>query len=261
MTSSNKLITLLNWVLYSLCGLITAFLFSWIILAQFNFGYSWLHDTLHIQQHADKYGPQNRYRKNFQFTNSQEKIRLFAAINTSIHNHGAGLSAIKYKHPNGKELGTLLHHAEIIHLKDVANLLDVLKVLGALACISWIAFVILFLLKKIPRPNFKQQLLGITAFVGTASILVLLIGPVTVFYAFHEWIFPENHQWFFYYQESLMTILMKAPDLFGVIAIILTVLAMVIFITMNITTHQTLNYFTKAPKPSINKKHSKIKTL
>ena len=259
MTTSNKLITPICWVLYSLCGLITAFLFSWIILAQFNFGYSWLHNTLQIQQHADKYGPQNRYRKNFQFTNSQEKIRLFAAINTSIHNHGAGLSAIKYTHPNGKELGTLLHHAEIIHLKDVANLLDVLKIMGLVACVIWLTFVTLFSLRKIPIPNFKQQILGITAFVSVSSLLVLLIGPVSVFYAFHEWIFPEDHKWFFYYQESLMTILMKAPDLFGVIAILLTCLAMVIFIAMNITTNQTLSYFTKEHTSPRNRKHSKIK--
>lgn len=257
MTPSKKLITPISWVFYSLCGLVTAFLFSWIILAQFNFGYSWLHNSLQIQQHADKYGPQNRYRKNFQFTNAQEKTRLFAAINDSIHKHGAGLSTIKYKHPNGKELGTLLHHAEIIHLKDVANLLDVLKVMGFLACVIWVMFVILFSLNKLPKPNFKQQILGISAFVTASSLLILLIGPVTVFYAFHEWIFPENHKWFFYYQESLMTILMKAPDLFGIIAILLTVLAMVIFITLNITTNHFLTYFAKNDIAPVKKKHSK----
>ncbi len=254
MITYNKFITPISWVLYSLCGLILAFLLSWLILAKFNFGYAWLHDTLEIQQHAERYGPQNRYRKNFQLTNKQEKVRLFAAINSSIHNHGSGLSTIKYKHKNGKELGALLHQAEIIHLKDVANLLDTLKVIAAIACATWIIFVILFSRRRIPRPNFKQQILGITAFVALASLLVILIGPVTVFYAFHEWIFPENHKWFFYYQESLMTILMKAPDLFGVIALFLTTLAMALFIAINVAITQVFTYFSKNNFTLTNKK-------
>ena len=242
MITYNKFITPISWVLYSLCGLIIAFLLSWLILAKFNFGYAWLHDTLKIQQHAEKYGPQNRYRKNFQFTNKQEKVRLFAQINSSIHNHGTGLSAIKYKHKNGRELGTLLHHAEIVHLKDVANLLDTLKVMAAIAFSTWAILVILFWRRTIPQPNFKQQIIGITAFVALASLLVILMGPVTVFYAFHEWIFPENHKWFFYYQESLMTILMKAPDLFGAIALFLTGLALIFFIAINAATYQAFQF-------------------
>ena len=53
------------------------------------------------------------------------------------------------------------------------------------------------------------------------------------FYALHEWIFPDNHQWFFYYQESLMTVLMKAPDLFGAISVLIALLAIPIYLLLN----------------------------
>lgn len=48
---------------------------------------------------------------------------------------------------------------------------------------------------------------------------LIWIGPTRVFYTLHEWVFPSDHQWMFSYQESLMTTLMKAPDLFAAIAV------------------------------------------
>ncbi len=59
-------------------------------------------------------------------------------------------------------------------------------------------------------------------------LLVLVIGRARCFYQFHVWIFPDDHQWFFYYQESLMSTLMKAPVLFGYIAAVLVGLAVVL---------------------------------
>ena len=235
-------LTPINWSLYSLLGLILAFFLAWILLAKVDFGYSLLHDAMNIQKHAEKYGPQNRYRNGFQHTNKQEHVRLFSQINNAIHDHGNGLKSIQYQHTDGRVLGTLLHHAEIVHLKDVANLLDLLLVIAGLASVAWVTFVCAFSLEKIPMPNFNQQLKGILGLTAFCTLLVLLIGPVTIFYAFHEWIFPDNHKWFFYYQESLMTILMKAPDLFGAIAIFLTSLALIIFILMNTLAYRVRDY-------------------
>ena len=42
-----------------------------------------------------------------------------------------------------------------------------------------------------------------------------------MFYQFHIWLFPADHEWFFYWQDSLMSTLMKAPVLFGGIAVVL----------------------------------------
>ena len=54
---------------------------------------------------------------------------------------------------------------------------------------------------------------------------MLLIGAKRVFYSLHDLIFPAEHQWFFYYQDSLMSTMMKAPDFFAYVAAALAVLA------------------------------------
>ena len=58
--------------------------------------------------------------------------------------------------------------------------------------------------------------LGLLAVVS--MLAVIAIGTKKVFYTAHTLIFPAGHQWFFYYEESLMTMLMQAPDLFAAIA-------------------------------------------
>ncbi len=224
----------LSWGIYSLCGLTCAFFISWLLLAKVDFAYGWLHDVMDIQHHSRQYGPQNRHRHGFQYTTKTEHIRLFSAINNSIHRQGTGLAQITYHNKKGKIIDTLLHEAEVIHLKDVANLLDVLKYLGAAATLIWLSLLGVYRYGLLASPNLKQQSKSIITLVGLSAITTLLIGPTKVFYFFHEWVFPQNHQWFFYYQESLMTILMKAPDLFGAIAILLTLLALVIFSIMNL---------------------------
>jgi hypothetical protein len=54
---------------------------------------------------------------------------------------------------------------------------------------------------------------------------VWVVGPVQVFYVLHELVFPAGHEWFFYYQDSLMSMMMQAPNLFGPIAVLWLVLA------------------------------------
>ena len=61
----------------------------------------------------------------------------------------------------------------------------------------------------------------ITGLAGSLSALLVIVGPKKLFYAFHIWVFPVEHQWFFYWEQSLMSTLMKAPDLFGGIAVAL----------------------------------------
>src|SRR5690625_5358126 len=73
-------------------------------------------------------------------------------------------------------------------------------------------------------PPARKLLIGFTIAIAALAALILLIGPVRVFYALHDYIFPDDNPWFFYYQDSLMTTLMKAPDLFGLIAVFLVAL-------------------------------------
>lgn len=233
MQTPNTTIIKINAALFSLCLLICSLFFSWILLAQVNFGYSALHSVMNIEQHIAKYGPQNRYRDDFETTDKPEHVRLFAAIVDAIHNDGQGLSDITYQSPQGNTISTLLHKAEVIHLEDVAHLINqfyrvsIITLLLTLTLIAWFKY------RGPQLPNLKQQALGILGFSTICFVLVFAIGPVKVFYALHEWIFPDNHQWFFYYQESLMTILMKAPDLFGAISGLIAVLGVNIYLLLN----------------------------
>jgi hypothetical protein len=65
------------------------------------------------------------------------------------------------------------------------------------------------------------------AAIATAT---LLIGPVKAFYWLHTLVFPPGHEWFFYYEDSLMSTMMKAPDLFGYIALLWASLSLLLLI-------------------------------
>lgn len=245
MIKTNTFSRTLSFGLYTLCSLVCALFISWVILASANFAYPVLHDVMDIEQHTAKYGPQNRYRHHFENTDRAERIRLFAAINDAIHQQGNGLDAIEYfDKSTQKKINSLLHTDEILHLQDVAKLIDIFRYTSLLALLIWFALIIKFYKQQQTTPNIKQQSLSTLALIGVCTLAVLLIGPVNVFYAFHEWLFPANHKWFFYYQESLMTILMKAPFLFGYIAVLILLLAIPIFIVMNFMGHKLLNVLT-----------------
>ena len=81
-------------------------------------------------------------------------------------------------------------------------------------------------------PSFRSILLTAIIVLLAIAAIIFLIGPHKVFYQLHVWVFPVEHKWFFFYEESLMSTMMKAPDLFAYIAILLVVLALPIFIVM-----------------------------
>lgn len=223
----------LSSTLLSLCLIICSLFISWIVLAQVNFAYPALHSLMNIDQHIDKYGPQNRYKDNFDLTNKPEQIRLFSEIVDAIHDDGNGLDSITYHTPKGEPINLLLRKAEVIHLEDVSHLINHFYTVSIITLIITCLLVAGFKYKNIKLPTLKQQLIGILVFSAISFTAILIIGPVKVFYALHIWIFPDNHQWFFYYQESLMTVLMKAPDLFGAISGLIAVLGIVIYLVLN----------------------------
>ena len=114
-----------------------------------------------------------------------------------------------------------MHEAEIIHLQDVANLIDVFYRAGLIGLLLWIGLIVFAYQQKLKLPAIKKILLGFLAGFAFITVLVIVIGPTAVFYWFHVQVFPDGHQWFFYYQDSLMTTLMKAPDIFAFIAVLL----------------------------------------
>jgi hypothetical protein len=217
----------------ALSGLLVALALSWLVLAQMNFSYGFWHDNAGIGAAIDEYGPSNLYRQGFHLTSREQRVDLFAGINRAIHKGGEGLAELTYRVP-GHATQTLLRELELVHLQDVANLIDQATYAALAALIIWLGLLIYYTKVGQPIPSLKLQLIGTVLFMLAVGVLVAVIGPVEVFYGLHELLFPDGHQWFFYYQESLMSTMMKAPELFGWIAVEWVLLAVLCFILLQL---------------------------
>ncbi|MDG6773887.1 DUF1461 domain-containing protein [Thiomicrorhabdus sp. ZW0627] len=202
---------------------------SWMILAKADFLYGVWYDYAGIGEHIDHYAPQNRFRHGFEDTDADTRKQLFAGIVNAIHNHGEGLKELSYPHPTLPVRIPLLHKAEIDHLTDVALLLDFLKRLGWGLLLLWAALTTYLLMMKRSFPTAKLAWGNIGIGLLLLAAILVLYGPKQVFYQLHMWVFPANHHWFFYYQDSLMSTMMKAPDLFAYISTSLLLVGLIIF--------------------------------
>ncbi|MDF1763961.1 MAG: DUF1461 domain-containing protein [Oleibacter sp.] len=205
------------WTGLLIGGLLTCLALSWALNRAVNYGYGFWYDQLQIEQHIDKYGPQNRYREGFESLSSAQHQALFAEIVDAIHDHGNGLESIRYSSANQPSVA-LLHHDEIVHLQDVANLVDVFIWVGVVALMVTLISTVILVSQRIAI-RWRVQGAILVMLISSASLPLLIWGPKAVFYQMHIWIFPPGHPWFFYYQDSLMSTMMKAPDLFGGIAV------------------------------------------
>ncbi len=217
------------WPVFFIAHLLTFSILSWHLLAQIDFAYPLGYKLLDLQKHIQENAPENRFKQKFEYTTPQEHWDLFSQITYAIQHHGKGLAEISYTLPNGSST-PLMHQAEIIHLQDVANLIDVIYQIGIISAILWLALLIMAYRKKIGFPAIKKILTGFVVSIAGISIVTLSLGATAIFYWLHTKIFPDGHQWFFYYEESLMTTLMKAPDIFAFIALLLIGLLMILWI-------------------------------
>ncbi|KGJ89491.1 hypothetical protein ND16A_2384 [Thalassotalea sp. ND16A] len=204
---------------------------SWQVNKSVNFTYPFWYQVLDISSHIDKYAPQNKYQKqDFVNTDAGQHQQLFSDVVVAINNHGEGLAEMEYH--LGAASKTLFTHSEVVHLQDVSNLVDKLRWLWLINLIPLTTLLLCYRSKKLLMPERK---LKIHASVVSLSALLLsfsVFGFKKIFYYLHTVVFPDNHQWFFYYQESLMSTFMKAPDLFAAIAINLTVVALAMCIPL-----------------------------
>ncbi|EMQ2878738.1 DUF1461 domain-containing protein [Vibrio navarrensis] len=213
---------------------IFALLLSWHLCSLADFFYPFLYTLLDISSHIDHFAPQNLYKSGFALTSDSERFRLFHEIVAGVQHHGGAFGEIRYL--NGEQWEPLLRAPEVIHLLDVRHLIDLFYFVG-IWCGVFFAISLLYFLclpkrtrcqpvqnkaAKYPLWPFK------VAALFAAVALLSWIGPTRVFYTLHEWVFPSDHQWMFSYQESLMTTLMKAPDIFAAIAIAVVVGALII---------------------------------
>lgn len=198
--------------------LLAACYLAWRALAAVDFLYPWLYAHAGLHENIERYAPENRYRAGFERTTPAERQRLFAAIGDAVRHGGRGLETLQYRDPEGRVIGLLLRPVEVTHLRDVARLVTWLERAGLVALAGWVALVLAMRLRRLVLPPVGRLVLVTLAGIGGVTALVLAAGPVEVFYAAHRAIFPPDHEWFFYYQDSLMSTMMKAPDLFGWIA-------------------------------------------
>lgn len=217
-TRTNTATSYLLWVLLVLSLFISASFISWQLMRPSHFHYGFFYDALDIGPFIQRFGPENRFKKGLEEGSKEEHIRLFAAIAKSVHHNGEGLAQITYHSASGQIIGTLLRPPEVVHLEDVAKLINFFNGAGSVSIIVSLVLLLWLSNHRSVMPPAKILVAGIGGILLIVGLVVLIIGPKAVFYQLHIWIFPADHKWFFYYQESLMTTLMKAPDLFGYIA-------------------------------------------
>ena len=206
-----------------------SFYLAWQLSALTNFLYSAWYEVIELDAVITKYAPNNKVKKGFENTNKRQHVELFSGIVEGIQHDGKGLKKLSYTNSETKESSTLLTKAELVHLQDVANLVAKFKYLAILSFIIAVFVFLIMRIKKIAIAKFKSHLLGGIGSVIALTILIVIVGPTKIFYLGHELIFPNNHQWFFYYEESLMSTMMKAPVLFGPIACQLIIVTIIIW--------------------------------
>ncbi len=233
------------WPVFFVAQLLSLALLSWHIAAQVHFAYPLGYQLLGLQQHIAEFAPLNRHKVQFEYTSPEEHWRLFGEISDAVQHSGRGLQNINYLLRDGQSTA-LMHDAEIIHLQDVANLIDRFYGVGIAAMGIWLFLSVVAIWQKWQPPSNNKILTGFLAGIGLSSLGVLAIGSTRVFYWLHEQVFPDGHQWFFYYQDSLMTTLMKAPDIFAFISIFLLVILVFAWCLVVLLFKQAINHRLKS---------------
>lgn len=214
----------LTWWLYLLLTVWLAVSLAWWVYARFDYGYAYWYEEQAIGEHIAVYAPKNPYKRGFALLAPQQHIEAFRQIVASVHNHGEGLAQITYQ-VSGRNPVALLDRAEVEHLQDVSKLLDWAATAFYWLCPLWLLAV--WALRSMPLPSWRLRIAAMFGSLLPVLLALGVMGPKALFYQLHVMIFPADHQWFFYWEESLMSTLMKAPYLFGDIAIVLACLAVV----------------------------------
>lgn len=213
------------WAVTALLGLLLSLIVAWHLLSPFNFFYSQWYDLIGIDDNIAEYGPLNKNRKGFATTHRLEHERLMTELVAAINSGGEGLSTIEYKDSKGEPIDTLLTDAETTHMRDVAQLIHWMN-RCAIALVLLTAVLLLWAGKKAMKmPSLSGLSIKMLALLAMLAVIVLIVGPVEVFYQLHVWLFPDKNQWFFYYEDSLMTTMLKAPVIFGPIVVVLVLVA------------------------------------
>ncbi len=208
---------------------------AWFVMLNFNFFYGVWHDHGGIKEGIEKFGPQNRYKPGFADTTKAQREGLFREIAHAIHNDGRGLAEINYQSPSSGGEQLLLREPEVVHLQDVANLINVMSKLLIASSVIWLGVVGIHIRRFRNIPKISEQISCIAGLLAVVGVVLIFAGPENVFNTLHVWVFPSEHQWHFFYQESLMSTMMFAPLLFAWIAGAWVILSLIVFFMINVS--------------------------
>lgn len=206
------------WAITAWAGFLFSLLLAWHILSPFNFFYAQWYEPVGIGENIAQYGPLNKNRRGFENTTREEHQRLMGELVAAINNGGEGLAIISYRNNAGVPVDSLLTDAEITHLQDVARLVRGFNLFGLTALALLLGLLLMARARAMPMPGLLKLFINMLVLLLLLAAIVLVIGPVKVFYQLHVWLFPAQNQWFFYYEDSLMTTMLKAPVIFGPMA-------------------------------------------
>ena len=231
----------------TLALLVSCLYVSWQVLSQANFLYDQIYEHNNLEAHVNEFAPLNRNDKeSFALTSKTERVRVFNDIAREINSGGGGLGSIAYT-PEGAGAATpFLVEAERDHLQDVANLVSSLKPIGAVLASLLIAFYGFCWYYKVSRYQYFWRPSGIFISLFQISAVAVLciaitfaLGPQQTFYLLHEWAFSDKAQWYFYFEDSLMTTLM--PEIvFANIAALLGILTVLTWLVANFVLRRIL---------------------
>jgi uncharacterized membrane protein len=261
LTLFRQVIRQLLWLTFVFSLLTFSLGVSWQLSKSVNFFYGFWYESLQIDTTIKKNVIKNTHgKRDFPVEDTRLHQEKFADIVQAIHQQGAGLDRISYPNSAG-HIRRLLTDSEVVHLQDVANLLDKVHQLWLSNLLLLLSLLVIYTRKQVfshsdaSRKNeianaksaesessiFERVIASVTRLPTgkhkLAAVLLLCLfivivlfywGFTSLFYYLHTVIFPADHQWFFYYKDSLMATIMKAPDIFSVIAAQLLTVALLI---------------------------------
>ena len=213
---------------------------SWQILSQANFLYGQIYDHNDLENHINEFAALNRNGKeSFALTDKTERVQIFNDIAREINTGGEGLAAISFVSTGEATIMPFLIETERDHLQDVANLVTSLKPIGAILASALIAFYGFCWYYKVSRYQYFWRPSGILVSLFQIATLAVVsvaftfsLGAQKTFYLLHEWAFSDKAQWFFYFEDSLMTTLM--PEVvFGNIAALIGIVTIFTWLLIN----------------------------
>ena len=215
--------------------------FSWHFLSKVNFFFNRLYDLHKIESHINEFAPQNRQnRNNFEHTSKDERVRIVGEILRTVNANGVGLKTIQYFNTDGVPINLFLTLEEVDHLEDVSVLVQSMNNLAFIFIIILIIITLMAWRYKRAPPSLLMLICSMASFVVIITGSIIFIGPLEVFNKLHELVFANKSQWHFYYQDSLMTTLLKAPDTFASMAVLLTAIALIFWLLIFCLTKKIL---------------------